>query len=194
MALIFCFHQRWQLCGRNKHPGLYVAYNKRVFFCFVFLIFFSVLTSQRANNSHWTLCSRWGSWKQNILYSESFSFFPPFPAAPMEPGEKASGEPRQGFFRLWSDAARTARRYSHVRALKVPLRLSDHQRFTATHAWLAESYVWAWSRRWYGCECGRVDLLWYFNGRHLMSVKPDGPSITSPAPAMGPELATNGSH
>lgn len=102
-----------------------------------------MLASQRANTSHWTLCSRWGSWKQNILYSETFSFFPSFPAASMEPREKASGEPCEGFFRLWSDVARTVRSYSHVWALKVPLRLSVHQRFTATHAWRAESYVWA---------------------------------------------------
>lgn len=96
---------------------------------------------------------------------------------------------RKGSSRLRSDIALEVHSYSHVWALKVPLRPSDCHHFTTTHASLAKSCVWARSRRWYACECGRVgppwDLLWYFNRRHLMSVKPDGPSITFPASSFG---------
>lgn len=156
-----------------------------------------MLTSQRANNSHWTLCSRWRPWKQNILYSES-SRFPPLSPHRWNREKGWMANPFRGSSGFDPSLLKRSRSYSHVWALKVPLRLSDHQRFTTMHASLTESCVWAWSRRWYACERGRVgplqDLLWYFNRRHLMSVSPDGPSITFPAPALGPAMAANGSH
>lgn len=62
-------------------------------------------------------------------------------AARMKLREKVSCKASQGSSRLRSDIALEVHSYSHVWALKVPLRPSDCHHFTTTHASLAKSCV-----------------------------------------------------